>query len=166
MRHRMAGRKLNRSRTHYQRLMQNLMCQLFQHHRIVTTITKAKEVRPQAEKLITLARTKTLANVRRAVMLLETVEATELIGPHVGAEQLLMRLFGEEEPRVYATQPVRFGCTCGPEKVVRTLSVYSAEEIAGMTTPDGKVTADCQFCGAHYEFDPAELGRQDTSPRR
>ena len=27
-----------------------------------------------------------------------------------------------------------------------------------MTTPDGKVTADCQFCGAHYEFDPAELG--------
>ena len=35
-----------------------------------------------------------------------------------------------------------------------------AEEIAGMTTPEGKVTADCQFCGAHYEFDPAELGRQ------
>ena len=30
-----------------------------------------------------------------------------------------------------------------------------------MTTPEGKVTADCQFCGAHYEFDPAELGRQD-----
>ncbi|HET9067473.1 MAG TPA: Hsp33 family molecular chaperone HslO [Amaricoccus sp.] len=100
-------------------------------------------------------------NWRRAVMLLETVEATELIGPHVGAEQLLMRLFGEEEPRVYPTQPVRFGCTCGPEKVVRTLSIYSAEEIAGMTTPDGKVTADCQFCGAHYEFDPADLGRQD-----
>ena len=27
-----------------------------------------------------------------------------------------------------------------------------------MTTDDGKVTADCQFCGAHYEFDPATLG--------
>jgi molecular chaperone Hsp33 len=27
-----------------------------------------------------------------------------------------------------------------------------------MTTPEGKVTADCQFCGAHYEFDPSELG--------
>ena len=102
-------------------------------------------------------------NWRRAVMLLETVEATELIGPHVGAEQLLLRLFGEEAPRVYDAQPVRFGCTCAPEKVVQTLSIYSAEEIAEMTTPEGKVTADCQFCGAHYVFDPAELGRQDEA---
>ena len=67
-------------------------------------------------------------------------------------------LFSEEEPRVYPAQPVRFGCTCGPEKVVRTLAPYSPSEIAGMTTPEGKVTADCQFCGAHYEFDPSELG--------
>ena len=97
-------------------------------------------------------------NWRRAVMLLETVEATELVGPHVGAEALLMRLFSEEEPRVYPAQPVRFGCTCAPEKVVRTLALYSPEDIAAMTTDDGKVTADCQFCGAHYEFDPGELG--------
>ena len=40
-------------------------------------------------------------NWRRAVMLLETVEATELVGPHVGAEQLLLRLFSDEGPRVY-----------------------------------------------------------------
>ena len=98
-------------------------------------------------------------NWRRAVMLLETVEATELVGPHVGAEQLLLRLFSEEGPRVYAAQPVRFGCTCGPEKVVRDARrLLRPSEIAGMTTPEGKVTADCQFCGAHYEFDPAELG--------
>jgi molecular chaperone Hsp33 len=103
-------------------------------------------------------------NWRRAVMLLETVEATELIGPHVGAEQLLLRLFNEEGPRVYAAQPVRFGCTCAPEKVVRSLSIYPPGEIAAMTTPDGKVTADCQFCGAHYEFDPAELGIGGASP--
>lgn len=97
-------------------------------------------------------------NWRRAVMLLETVEATELIGPHVGTEQLLLRLFSDEGPRVYPAQPVRFGCTCAPEKVVQTLAAYSAEEIAGLTTAEGKVTADCQFCGAHYEFDPSELG--------
>ncbi len=100
-------------------------------------------------------------NWNRAVTLLETVEATELIGPHVGAEQLLLRLFHDESPRVYPAQPVRFGCTCGPEKVVRSLAIYPPSEIAGMTTPEGKVTADCQFCGAHYEFDPAELGRHD-----
>ena len=55
---------------------------------------------------------------------------------------------------------MRFGCTCGPEKVIQSLSIYPAQEIAGMTTPEGQVTADCQFCGAHYEFDPAELGRE------
>ena len=33
-----------------------------------------------------------------------------------------------------------------------------------MTTPEGKVTADCQFCGAHYEFDPAELGSEAEGP--
>jgi molecular chaperone Hsp33 len=97
-------------------------------------------------------------NWRRAVMLLETVEPTELVGPHVGAEQLLLRLFSDESPRVYPAQPVRFGCTCGPEKVIRSLAIYPASDIAGMITPEGKVTADCQFCGAHYEFDPSELG--------
>ena len=100
-------------------------------------------------------------NWRRAVTLLETVEETELIGLYVGAEQLL-RLFNEEGPRVYAAQPVRFGCTCAPEKVVRSLAPYPASDIAGMTTPEGKVTADCQFCGAHYEFDPSE----SSAPRR
>jgi molecular chaperone Hsp33 len=103
-------------------------------------------------------------NWHRAVTLLETVEPLELIGPRVGVEDLLLRLFHEEVPRVFAAQPVRFGCTCGPEKVIQSLSIYSAAEIARMTTPEGKVTADCQFCGAHYEFDPSELGRDSAPP--
>lgn len=103
-------------------------------------------------------------NWDRASMLLATVEATELIGPHVGPDQLLLRLFHEEGPRVYTPQPVRFGCTCGPEKVVQSLSIYSAEDIASMTTADGKVTADCQFCGAHYEFAPEQLGLDAGRP--
>lgn len=94
----------------------------------------------------------------RANMLLETVETTELIGPHVSPDELLVRLFHEEAPRVFDVQPVQFGCTCGPEKVKQSLSIYSARDIARMTTDDGKVTADCQFCGAHYEFAPGVLG--------
>lgn len=97
-------------------------------------------------------------NWRRALMLLDTVEETELIGPHVGPEDLLLRLFHEEAPRVFRAQPVRFGCTCGPDRVVSSLSGYGPEEIAEMTTGAGTVTADCQFCGARYEFDPGELG--------
>ncbi|MEO0911682.1 MAG: Hsp33 family molecular chaperone HslO [Pseudomonadota bacterium] len=94
----------------------------------------------------------------RATTLLETVEETELIGPHVSSEQLLLRLFHEEAPRVYDAQPVEFGCTCGPEKVVQSMSIYSAKDIAHMTNAAGMVTADCQFCGAHYVFDPKTLG--------
>lgn len=103
-------------------------------------------------------------NWRRAVTLMDTVEETELIGPHVGAADVLLRLFHEEQPRVFTAQPVQFGCTCAPEKVVQTLSSYSADEIAEMTTPEGKVTADCQFCGAHYEFDPQTLGVNAGGP--
>ena len=43
-----------------------------------------------------------------------------------------------------------------------TLSIYSAKDIGHMTTPEGRVTADCQFCGAHYDFDPASLGFEAT----
>jgi len=97
-------------------------------------------------------------NWTRANMLLDTVEELELIGPHVGPPELLARLFHEEAPRVYDPQPVHFGCSCSEDKVRSTLSIYSAKDIATMTTEDGKVTADCQFCGAHYVMDPATLG--------
>jgi molecular chaperone Hsp33 len=94
---------------------------------------------------------------RRATMLLGTVEETELIGPTVGADQLLLRLFHEESPRVFPAQPVRFGCTCSRERVLRSLKIHPPEDLATMTTPEGTITADCQFCSAHYVVDPAEL---------
>ncbi|WP_172297884.1 Hsp33 family molecular chaperone HslO [Pseudoruegeria sp. HB172150] len=97
-------------------------------------------------------------NWNRANLLLDTVEILELIGPHVQPTDLLVRLFHEESPRVFDPQAVKFGCSCSAEKVRESLSIYSAKDIAHMTTDDGIVTADCQFCGAHYEFDPRTLG--------
>ncbi|MDR9484777.1 MULTISPECIES: Hsp33 family molecular chaperone HslO [Sediminimonas] len=94
----------------------------------------------------------------RANVLLDTLDDLELIGPHVSPTDLLIRLFHEDSPRVFDTQPVRFGCTCSEERVRNSLSIYSARDIGTMTTDDGLVTADCQFCGAHYELDPATLG--------
>ena len=102
-------------------------------------------------------------NWNRATTLLETVELSELIGPTVSPDQLLHRLFHEETPRVFETQPIRFGCTCGPEKVEQTMSIYSAKDIEHMTNDQGMVTADCQFCGAHYEFHPEKLGFEAKS---
>jgi len=105
-------------------------------------------------------------NWSRVNILLDSVEEIELIGPHLAPNELLYRLFHEELPRIYDAQPVKFGCTCGPEKVVQTMSIYSAKDITHMTNDDGKVTADCQFCGAHYEFDPEMLGKDARSDPR
>mgnify|MGYP001766380089 CR=1 FL=1 len=98
----------------------------------------------------------------RANVLLDTVEAMELIGPNVELTNLLVRLFNEEIPRVFEPQRVEFGCTCSEERVRTSLSIYSARDIGHMTTEEGTVTADCQFCGAHYVFDPASLGFEAT----
>ncbi|WP_113911695.1 Hsp33 family molecular chaperone HslO [Roseovarius dicentrarchi] len=97
-------------------------------------------------------------NWTRANMLLSTVDDLELIGPSLAPTDLLLRLFHEEGPRVFDAQAVRFGCTCSEERVRQSLSIYSSKDIETMTTDDGRVTADCQFCGAHYDMDPATLG--------
>lgn len=83
MRHRNVGRKLGRNASHRKALKMNLTCELFKHHRIVTTVEKAKETRPFAERLITLARTKSLVNVRRAVSLLGNNRHAKAVAKHL-----------------------------------------------------------------------------------
>src|ERR671932_100959 len=68
MRHLKAGRKLGRNASHRLALMRNLTRALIEHERIITTVEKAKEVRPFAEKLITLAKKGTLHARRQALM--------------------------------------------------------------------------------------------------
>lgn len=103
-------------------------------------------------------------NWNRANILLDTVEDLELIGPLVPPTDLLVRLFHDDEPRVFESQMVRFGCTCSKERVRQSLSIYSAKEIGTMITDDGLVTADCQFCGAHYVLDPTSVGFEAGTP--
>ena len=97
-------------------------------------------------------------NWNRVNHLLDTVEDMELVGPSVQPTDLLVRLFHEELPRVFDSQRIEFGCTCSAERVRDSLAIYSAKDIGHMTTSEGTVTADCQFCGAHYVFDPETLG--------
>ncbi len=87
MRHGKRGRKLGRTCSHRAALRRNLMQGLFlsPNLRICTTLAKAKEVKPHVEKMITLARNKTLHTYRRALRLI----------PHEGA---VARLFDEIAP--------------------------------------------------------------------
>ncbi len=67
MRHKLAGRKLGRNAEHRLALLRNLAMALIEHERIITTVEKAKEVRPFVEKLITLAKKGTL-HARRVAL--------------------------------------------------------------------------------------------------
>jgi large subunit ribosomal protein L17 len=67
MKHRVAGRKLGRTSMHRIALLRNLSTELFRHERVRTTLMKAKELRPFAEKLITLSKRETL-HARRLVL--------------------------------------------------------------------------------------------------
>ena len=66
MRHGVAGRKLNVTSTHRQAMFRNMAAALIKHEQITTTLPKAKELRPVAEKLITLGKKGGLANQRLA----------------------------------------------------------------------------------------------------
>ena len=87
MKHRVVGRKLNRSRPHYHSLMDNLVASVIKHESIKTTLPKAKEVRPLVEKIITLAKKGTLHARRNAFRT-------------VREEEVLKKLFAEIGPRM------------------------------------------------------------------
>ena len=66
MRHRVAGRKLQRTSSHRAALFRNMAAALIKHEQITTTTAKAKELRPYVEKLVTLAKKGGLSNRRLA----------------------------------------------------------------------------------------------------
>lgn len=70
MRHRNRGRKLGVSVAHRRALGRNLIMSLIENERIITTVPKAKQFQPLAEKIINLGKDKNLANIRRAVQLM------------------------------------------------------------------------------------------------
>ena len=76
MRHRNAGRKLNRTSEHRRALLMNLAKSLLRHEQITTTLAKGKELRPYVEKLITKAKKGGLANRRLVLAKLQDKEMT------------------------------------------------------------------------------------------
>jgi len=86
MRHRVRGRKLGRTTAHRKALFRNQLTALFTHDRIVTTLAKAKELRPLAERMVTLAGTGSLP-ARRKVLTM------------VSDKEVVRRLFDDIAPR-------------------------------------------------------------------
>lgn len=105
MRHRVAGRHLNRTSSHRLAMRRNMVSSLFEHETISTTMPKAKEVRGFAEKLITLAKKGDLASRRRAIALLNNRAIfKEENGTNVQVDTVVGKLFSEIGPR-YLDRP-------------------------------------------------------------
>src|SRR5262245_44871709 len=101
MRHLKAGRKLGRNASHRLALMRNLSRALIQHERIVTTLEKAKELRPFVEKIITLAKKGTLHARRLVVARLGPMSKTRFYDDEGEPldDRVLDKLFNELGPR-------------------------------------------------------------------
>jgi len=86
MRHGKAGRKLNRTSSHRKAMFKNMSAALIKHEQIVTTLPKAKELRPIVEKLITLGKRGDLHARRQAIA-------------QIGDEAMVRKLFDVLGPR-------------------------------------------------------------------
>ncbi|MCS7183596.1 MAG: 50S ribosomal protein L17 [Thermoanaerobaculum sp.] len=91
MRHNRAGRKLGRVTEHRRALFRNQLASLLTHERIITTLPKAKELRPIAERMVTLGRK-------------NTVHARRLVNRWVTDRDLIKKLFSDIGPR-FLTRP-------------------------------------------------------------
>ena len=102
MRHRYAKKRMNRSPSHRAAMRSNFMCSLIMHERVVTTPERAKALRSNVEKMITLGRTKTQHNMRRAMAVLQDKDAVaklfDVLGPRYanrpGGYTRILRLSG------------------------------------------------------------------------
>ncbi|KAF1712906.1 Hsp33 family molecular chaperone HslO [Pseudoxanthomonas sacheonensis] len=90
----------------------------------------------------------------RAGALFETLQSGELLA--VPVEELLHRLFHEEELAVLAERPLRFACSCSQQRVAAMLQSLGAEE-AHAALADDQAEVRCEFCGQRYIFSAREI---------
>ncbi|MBK8176451.1 MAG: Hsp33 family molecular chaperone HslO [Rhodospirillales bacterium] len=93
---------------------------------------------------------------RRAVAMMSSATASELLSPALAADSLLYRLFNEDGVRVYRQRPLAYRCRCSQAKVERTLAAFPLAELMAMAE-NGVLQVTCEFCKANYVMDEAAL---------
>ncbi|HEX7725457.1 MAG TPA: Hsp33 family molecular chaperone HslO [Rhizomicrobium sp.] len=90
----------------------------------------------------------------RLKMFIATVEDFELVDTALKAEDLLWRLFHEDEVRVLPFEPIAFRCDCSVARIEGVLKGYAPEDRRKLADPDGVIRARCEFCGKTHEIHP------------
>jgi molecular chaperone Hsp33 len=99
---------------------------------------------------------------RRAMVLMSSATAEELVDPDLPPHGLLFRLFHEQGVRVYRTHPLEARCRCSRERIEGILRLFPTAELEDMRK-EGVTTVTCQFCNQSYVFDEADLERIKAS---
>lgn len=144
MRHRYAHRRLSRDSQHRKALLRNLATDLLNHEHIVTTVPKAKEIRPIVERLITVAKRGVKASDPKG----RTLAARRLVMTEIVNEDVVTKLFDTLAPR-FMDRPG------GYTRILRL----------GHRRGDGGEIAQIELLGS--EYDPkkaeAEKAKQETA---
>jgi molecular chaperone Hsp33 len=87
-----------------------------------------------------------------------SVKAEELTDPELPLDDLIWRLFHEEEElRTLPAIPLRRGCRCDPDYVRSVIARFPADEREAMVGDDGLIRVDCAFCSSSFPIQPDEL---------
>ena len=90
----------------------------------------------------------------RLTMLTETLKAEELIS--LDANEILYRLYNEEQVRLPEVEHLKFGCTCSKERCAIALQQIGAEAVRETLEFQNPIEMNCQFCNSHYTFTAEE----------
>jgi molecular chaperone Hsp33 len=91
----------------------------------------------------------------RAGHLADTLKPEEML--QLPAEEILHRLFHEEDIRLFDPQPVSFHCGCSRENVANMLRMLGRAEIDSVVAEQGGVEVHCEFCNRRYHFDRVDV---------
>lgn len=87
--------------------------------------------------------------------LAETVTKEEMFT--LSHEEMIYRLYHDDEVRVFEPRKVMFFCDCSKERSAQALKSVSKDELLTIIEEDGVISMDCQFCHAKYEFDSIDV---------
>ncbi|HKU91399.1 MAG TPA: Hsp33 family molecular chaperone HslO [Steroidobacteraceae bacterium] len=101
----------------------------------------------------------------KADLAMESLTPEQLLADDI--EQRLLRLFGDDEVRVFGGHEVKFECRCSRERVANVLRSLGQDEVRSVIAEQGSVTVTCEFCQKPYKFDPidAEQLFAEAAPR-
>ena len=94
---------------------------------------------------------------RRAGMLAGTVSAQELLA--LDSQDLLRRLFHEEDVRLADERAVAFRCSCNRQRVESALRLLGRAELDGLLAAEGQIEVRCEFCNKAYALDTVDVGQ-------